>query len=100
VISTERLVSDALDVLGIEWVYEPREFELPTKANGKKQNFRPDFYLPELDTYIEVTTQRDMNRKNRKVRLLRERYPDVTIHLMRRTDLEQPRAYLRRVLEI
>lgn len=98
--STEHLVSAALDALGIEWEHEPREFKLPDAANGKGRGFRPDFFLPALDVYIEVTTMRDLNRKNRKIRLLRESYPEVTVFLMKRADLEDPQAYLRDILHI
>lgn len=99
-ISTERLVADALDALGIEWEHEPREFKLAPNLNGKNRGFRPDFYLPTLDVYVEVTTQRDLNRKNRKMRLMAEAYPDVRVFLMRRGDLHDPEAYLREVLEL
>ena len=46
--------------------------------------FSPDFYLPELDTYIELTTlrQRLVTKKNRKLRLLRQLYPDINIKLL------------------
>ncbi len=43
------------------------------------QAFTPDFYLPTYDVYIEITTlnQKLVTRKNRKVRQLRERYPEI-----------------------
>ena len=43
--------------------------------------FRPDFYLPEDDVYIEITTmsQKLVTKKNRKVKRLRELYPDITL---------------------
>ncbi len=39
--------------------------------------FTPDFYLPEFDLYVELTTMKQslVTKKNRKVRLLRELYP-------------------------
>jgi hypoxanthine phosphoribosyltransferase len=47
-----------------------------------------DFYLPELDLYIECTSmqQRLTARKNRKYRKLRERF-GVTVEIMYRRDL-------------
>ena len=41
--------------------------------------FRPDFYLPDEDQFIEITTmnQKLVTKKNRKVRRLHELYPDV-----------------------
>jgi hypothetical protein len=43
------------------------------------QRFSPDFYLPDFDVYIEITTlnQKLVTRKNRKVRRLCALYPDV-----------------------
>ena len=45
------------------------------------QRFTPDFFLPEYDLYIEITTlnQKLVTKKNRKVRRLRERYPEITL---------------------
>ena len=45
--------------------------------------FTPDFYLPEQDLYIEVTVMKQslVTRKNRKLRKIRERYPDVGVKL-------------------
>lgn len=65
------------------------------------QRFRPDFYLPQYDLYIEITTlnQKLVTKKNRKVRLLREIYPDVNCkifyqrdyqHLLIKYGLERP----------
>lgn len=53
--------------------------------------FTPDFYLPALDLYIELTTlkQKLVARKHRKLRRLRELYPDIKITLLCRDDLEK-----------
>ncbi|MEO8207803.1 MAG: hypothetical protein ABI598_02115, partial [Chloroflexota bacterium] len=47
------------------------------------ESFSPDFYLPELDLYLEMTTlkQRLVRKKNRKLRRLRELYPSIRIKL-------------------
>ncbi|MDP8992090.1 MAG: hypothetical protein M3N31_03415 [Actinomycetota bacterium] len=52
------------------------------------QAFRPDFYLPAYDLYIEITTlnQKLVTKKNRKARRLRELYPDVKIKLFYQRD--------------
>ncbi len=52
------------------------------------QQFRPDFYLPGFCLYIEITTlnQRLVTKKNRKVRRLRELYPDVRIKVLYQRD--------------
>ena len=53
--------------------------------------FTPDFYLPEQDLYVEVTVMKQslVTRKNRKLRKLRERYPDVKVKLFYRRDIER-----------
>ena len=53
-------------------------------------SFTPDFYLPDLDLYVELTTmsQKLVTKKNRKVKKLRELYPDITIRLLYQKDFE------------
>lgn len=50
--------------------------------------FSPDFYLPAYDLYIEITTlkQKLVTKKNRKVRLLQERYPGVNVRILYQRD--------------
>jgi hypoxanthine phosphoribosyltransferase len=50
--------------------------------------FTPDFYLPEQDLYLEVTVMKQslVTRKNRKLRRVRELYPDVKIKLFYERD--------------
>ncbi|MDQ3681250.1 MAG: hypothetical protein M3378_12070 [Actinomycetota bacterium] len=52
------------------------------------QAFRPDFYLPAYDLFIEITTlnQKLVTKKNRKARRLRELYPDIKIKLFYQRD--------------
>ena len=47
------------------------------------ESFTPDFFLPELELYIELTTLKQslVRKKNRKLRHLRELYPMVRIKL-------------------
>ena len=47
------------------------------------ESFSPDFFLPDLDLYVEMTTLRQklVRKKNRKLRRLRELYPDLRIKL-------------------
>jgi hypoxanthine phosphoribosyltransferase len=51
--------------------------------------FAPDFYLPEQDLYIELTTLRPelTNRKNRKMRRMQELYPSINVKLFKRRDI-------------
>jgi hypothetical protein len=78
--ASERQFARLLDFYQIAWEYEPRSFDLEWDTDGNVvQRFTPDFYLPAYDMYIEITTlnQKLVTRKNRKVRRLREQYPDV-----------------------
>lgn len=80
-----------LDFYQIAWEYEPRTFELRWDKDGNLlEAFSPDFYLPEQDLYIELTTmeQRLITRKHRKLRRLRQLYPDINIKLMNRSDFK------------
>jgi hypothetical protein len=81
-----------LDYYGLEWEYEPTSFVLETDDEGRVlEAFTPDFYLPEQDLYLEVTVMKQslVTRKNRKIRKLRERYPDVKIKLFTRRDFDR-----------
>ena len=79
-----------LDYYGIEWAYEPHTFALAWDEDGNvTQAFSPDFYLPQQELYIELTTMRPklITKKNRKIRQLKELRPDVNIKLFKRNDL-------------
>jgi hypothetical protein len=73
-----------LDFYQVEWEYEPTVFPILWDLDGNVlESFAPDFYLPDLDLFIELTTlqQRLVRKKNRKVRRLRELYPGLRIKL-------------------
>ena len=81
-----------LDYYDVAWEYEPRTFVLEEDADGRvKEAFTPDFFLPDQNLYVEITAMKQslVTRKNRKLRKLRERYPDVRIKLFYRRDLER-----------
>jgi hypothetical protein len=81
-----------LDYYGVPWEYEPRTFVLEQDADGRvTEAFTPDFYLPDQELYVEITVMKQslVTRKNRKLRKLRERYPEVRIKLFYRRDLER-----------
>ena len=86
---SEREFANLLNFYQIKWEYEPRSFPLELDSEGRVlESFTPDFYLPELDLYIELTTLKQslVTKKNRKLRRLRELYPDVNIKLLYRRD--------------
>jgi hypothetical protein len=81
-----------LDYYRVPWDYEPRTFVLEEDEQGRViEAFTPDFFLPEQDLYVEVTVLKQslVTRKNRKVRKLRERHPDVRIKLFYKRDIER-----------
>jgi hypothetical protein len=81
-----------LDYHGIPWEYEPHSFVLETDEEGRVvEAFTPDFYLPEQDLYLEVTMMKQslVTRKNRKLRKLRERHPEIKAKLFYKRDFER-----------
>lgn len=87
----EEAFARVLDFYKIEWEYEPTTFPLEWDERGKVVTaFSPDFYLVADSVYVELTTmkQRLVTKKNRKLRILHELYPDVHCRLMYRKDVE------------
>jgi hypoxanthine phosphoribosyltransferase len=81
-----------LDYYRVPWDYEPRTFILEQSEDGTViEAFRPDFYLPEQDLYLEVTVMKQslVTRKNRKLRKLRQLYPDVKVKLFYKRDIQR-----------
>ena len=88
---SEEVFANLLDFYRIAWEYEPRSFPLQWDKDGKVQEaFTPDFYLPEFDLYVELTTMKQANvtKKNRKIRLLRTIYPHVNIQVFYQKDVQ------------
>ena len=88
---SEAEIARLLDFYGVHWQYEPRSFPLEWDEHGRPtQSFTPDFYLPDYDLFLEVTTVRPslINRKNRKLRKLRERYSEINIKLLTLKDVD------------
>jgi hypothetical protein len=73
-----------LDFYDVRWEYEPHVFPILWNLDGDViESFAPDFWLPDLGLYLEMTTlrQRLVRRKNRKLRRVRELYPDLRVKL-------------------
>ena len=86
---SEKEFARILDFYRIKWEYEPKTFTLEWDNNKiPKKSFTPDFYLPGLDLYIELTTlnQKLVTKKNGKIKKLRELYPDINIKLFYKKD--------------
>jgi len=77
-----------LDFYGIEWQYEPRSFPLRWERGHVTEAFTPDFYLTDLELFVELTTLKSglTAEKNRKMRELQELYPDTRIIMLKKRD--------------
>ena len=81
-----------LDYYRVPWDYEPTTFVLERAEDGTVlEAFTPDFYLPDQDLYLELTVMKQslVTRKNRKLRKLRELYPEVRIKLFYKRDIQR-----------
>lgn len=88
---SEEMFANLLDFYRVAWEYEPRSFPIQWDREGKvSEAFTPDFFLPEFDLYVELTTMKQslVTRKNRKVKLLRQLYPHVNIQVFYQKDFE------------
>src|SRR5215831_12680332 len=86
---SEREFARVMDFYRIRWQYEPKTFPIEwDEHHNVVKAFTPDFYLPDLDLFIELTTMKQslVTKKNRKVRRLRELYPEVNIKILYERD--------------
>lgn len=89
---SERVAAQILDFYRIRWEYEPTTFPIEWDGKGDPiASFTPDFYLPDHDLYIELTTmsQKLVTKKNRKVRRLRELYPETNVKILYQKDFRR-----------
>ena len=89
---SERRFARILDFYRLRWEYEPHTYALAWDESGApRQSFTPDFYLPDVDIYIELTTLRQslVTKKNRKLRRFRALYPHKRVRMLYRKDLEE-----------
>jgi hypothetical protein len=87
--NSERQFALLLDFYGVPWDYEPTSFPIAWDKDGNpSQFFTPDFYLPDDDLYIEITTmsQKLVTKKNRKVRRLKELHPEISCKVFYQRD--------------
>lgn len=87
--NSEEELAGFLDFYRIEWLYEPVCFPLSWDEQGRvTESFTPDFYLPQFELYVELTTMKQslVTKKNRKIRKMRELYPDFKIKILYERD--------------
>ncbi|MGE3797614.1 MAG: hypothetical protein AB7G88_07215 [Thermomicrobiales bacterium] len=88
---TEQDLARVFSYFRVNWVYEPTTFHLEVDDAGRPtEQVCPDFYLPDHDMYVELTTMRQklVTRKNRKIRRLKEAFPSLRIKLLYRKDYD------------
>ena len=88
---SEAELARIFDYYRIRWLYEPHTFPVSWSPSGAvTERFAPDFYLPDMDLYVELTTLKQglVRKKNRKVRYLRQLYPEVRIKLFYARDFK------------
>jgi len=67
---------------GVKWEYEPREFVFP--INRGIRSYRPDFYLPEEDKWVEAKGWLDresMTRLRRFKKFYPEEFGKLVVHV-------------------
>jgi hypoxanthine phosphoribosyltransferase len=82
--ASEAEMARILDFYRVRWEYEPHAFPILWNLDGTViESFSPDFWLPDLDLYLEMTTLRQklVRKKNRKLRRVLELYPDLRVKL-------------------
>ena len=87
----ERELARVFDSLHLRWWYEPHTFVLRRNRRGRvTEAFTPDFYLPDLDYYVECTVaQRRLTRvKRRKVEAASQLY-GIVVEIVYRADFEK-----------
>ena len=90
--ASERVAAEILDFYRIRWQYEPKTFPLEWDGRGRViSSFSPDFYLSDFDVYIELTTmsQKLVTKKNRKLRRMKELYPEVNVKIFYQKDFRR-----------
>ena len=80
-----------LDFYGVKWEYEPRSFPIKWDGDRVLEMLTPDFYMTDLDLYVELTTMKQslVTEKNRKLRLMGQLYPEVNVKLLYRRDFHR-----------
>jgi len=82
--ASEAEMARILDFYQVRWEYEPHTFPILWNLDGAVvESFSPDFWLPDLGLYLEMTTLRQklVRKKNRKLRRVLELYPDLRVKL-------------------
>ena len=88
---SEAELARILDYYQVAWRYEPDTFPISWNGDGVVvESFSPDFYLPDIGLYLELTTLKQslVRKKNRKMRHLRQLYPEIRVKLFYARDFK------------
>lgn len=88
--SSEARFARLLDFYRLRWEYEPHTYALAWDPSGAPtESFTPDFWLPDLGVYVEVTVRRQAHttKKNSKIRRSRELY-HIDVRSLYKRDLD------------
>ena len=88
---SEKEFAQILDFYGLRWVCEPHSFPLRWEGDRVLEMLTPDFYLPDLDLYVELTTLKQslVTEKNRKIRRMKDIHPEINVKLLYRRDFHR-----------
>lgn len=89
----EANVARVFNLVGIKWKYAPRIFDLG------EHTYRPDFYLPEHDTYIEVKNFMGEYSQNRDT-LFRYKFPNLQLELIMKKEYLELAAHYRPFVDL
>ena len=80
--SWEAKFAQFLTLSGIEWLYEPKRFDLG------ELTYLPDFYIPEWDLYIEIKGW-FYKQDKRKIKLFKKKFPKMRIKVLLYNELKE-----------
>lgn len=78
----EANIARVFNLISITWEYAPRIFDLGDHT------YRPDFYLPKDNIYIEIKNFMNAYSFNRD-RLFREKYPDIKLTVISKKEYKE-----------
>ncbi|MEK7061408.1 MAG: NUMOD3 domain-containing DNA-binding protein [Patescibacteria group bacterium] len=81
----EANIARVFNLINLKWVYAPKIFDL------REHTYRPDFYLPDFDTYVEVKNFMGEYSLNRDTQF-RKLYPNTKLDLILKEEYMQIKA--------
>jgi hypothetical protein len=92
---TEAIYLRYLLLQGLDFVYEPKRFQLWNKTGKVVTTYLPDVYLPQSKEYLEIKAPRRGGGKEKKIALFRKCYPKLRLRVINDADLWHAKRILR-----